>query len=105
MKISERVRDSFWLQGMMAGFPAAYFRIKVLSETDLSEDLKKMDVPTLFLRGDDDQIVPMANSAMLAVKLVKKGALKGRINYDGGEYFTHKERRKTPWLPKRFTVC
>jgi non-heme chloroperoxidase len=75
-KISEGVRESFWLQGMMAGFPAAYFCIKAFSETDLTEDLKKIDVPALFLHGDDDQIVPIADSAMLAVKLVKNGTLK-----------------------------
>src|SRR5512134_956761 len=67
-KVSEGVRESFWLQGMMCGFPAAYFCIKAFSETDHTEDLKKMDVPTLFLHGDDDQIVPIAGSAMLAVK-------------------------------------
>jgi non-heme chloroperoxidase len=75
-KISEGVRQSFWLQGMMAGFPAAYFCIKAFSETDLTDDLKKMDVPTLFMHGDDDQIVPIEDSAMIAVKLVKKGTLK-----------------------------
>ncbi len=82
-KISEGVRESFWLQGMMAGFPAAYFCIKAFSETDHTEDLKKMDIPTLFLHGDDDQIVPIADSAMLAVKLVKKGTLKV---YKGGSH-------------------
>ena len=82
-KISEGVRESFWLQGMMAGFPAAYFCIKAFSETDHTEDLKKMDVPTLFLHGDDDQIVPINDSAMLAVKLVKKGTLKV---YKGGSH-------------------
>src|SRR5260370_2604738 len=75
-KISEGVRESFWLQGMMAGFPAAYFCIKAFSETDLTEDLKKMDVPTLILHGDDDQIVPIADSALLAAKLVKNATLK-----------------------------
>jgi len=82
-KVSEGVRESFWLQGMMAGFPAAYFCIKAFSETDHTEDLKKMDIPTLFLHGDDDQIVPIADSAMLAVKLVKKGTLKV---YKGGSH-------------------
>ena len=95
-KISEGVRESFWLQGMMAGLPAAYFCIKAFSETDLSEDLKKIDVPTLILHGDDDQIVPIGASAMLSSKLVKgatlkvyKGAphgmcttLKGQVNAD-----------------------
>lgn len=75
-KVSEGVRDSFWLQGMMAGFPAAYFCIKAFSETDLTEDLKKFDVPTLILHGDDDQIVPIGASAMLSSKLVKDATLK-----------------------------
>ena len=68
-KISEGVRESFWLQGMMAGMPASYFCIKAFSETDMTEDLKKIDVPTLILHGDDDQIVPIADSAMLSAKL------------------------------------
>ena len=75
-KVSEGVRDSFWLQGMMAGFPASYFCIKAFSETDQSEDLKKIDVPTLILHGDDDQIVPIADSALLSAKLVKGATLK-----------------------------
>jgi len=74
-KISEGVRESFWLQGMMAGFPASYFCIKAFSETDLTEDLKRFDVPTLILHGDDDQIVPIAASAMLSSKLVKNAKL------------------------------
>src|SRR5713226_2023899 len=75
-KVSEGVRESFWLQGMMAGFPAAYFCIKAFSETDQTEDLKKIDVPTLIMHGDDDQIVPIDDSAKLSVKLVKKAELK-----------------------------
>jgi non-heme chloroperoxidase len=75
-KVSEGVRESFWLQGMMAGFPASYFCIKAFSETDLTEDLKKIDVPTLILHGDDDQIVPIADSALLSAKLVKGATLK-----------------------------
>ena len=75
-KISEGVRNSFWLQGMMAGFPAAYFCIKAFSETDTTEDLKKFDVPTLILHGDDDQIVPIGASAMLSSKIVKNATLK-----------------------------
>jgi non-heme chloroperoxidase len=82
-KISEGVRNSFWLQGMMAGFPAAYFCIKAFSETDLTEDLKKIDVPTLILHGDDDQIVPIGASAMLSSKLVKNAELK---IYKGGAH-------------------
>lgn len=61
---------------MLAGFPAAYFCIKAFSETDLTEDLKKFDVPTLILHGDDDQIVPIGASAMLSSKLVKDATLK-----------------------------
>jgi non-heme chloroperoxidase len=75
-KISEGVRNNFWLQGMMAGFPASYFCIKAFSETDLTEDLKKMDVPTLVLHGDDDQIVPIGDSAMLSSKIIKNATLK-----------------------------
>jgi non-heme chloroperoxidase len=75
-KISEGVRDSFWLQGMMGGFPAAYFCVKAFSETDLTEDLKKIDVPTLILHGDDDQIVPIADSALLSAKIVTGAKLK-----------------------------
>lgn len=75
-KISEGVRESFWLQGMMCGFPGSYFCIKAFSETDLTEDLKKFDVPTLILHGDDDQIVPIGASAMLSSKIVKGAVLK-----------------------------
>jgi non-heme chloroperoxidase len=75
-KISEAVRESFWLQGMMAGFPAAYFCVKAFSETDLTEDLKKIDVPTLVLHGDDDQIVPIAASALLSSKIISNATLK-----------------------------
>ena len=75
-KVSQGVKDSFWLQGMMAGYPASYQCIKVFSETDLTEDLKKFDVPTLILHGDDDQIVPIADSALLSAKIVKGATLK-----------------------------
>ena len=82
-KISEGVREAFWRQGMMAGFPAAYFCIKAFSETDLTEDLKKFDVPTLILHGDDDQIVPIADSALLAAKIIKNATLNV---YKGGSH-------------------
>ena len=91
-KISEGVRESFWLQGQMAGFPAVYFCIKAFSETDLTEDLKKIDVPTLFLHGDDDQIVPIADSAVLAVKLVKNATLKVYKGAPHGMATTHKHQ-------------
>jgi len=73
--VAEGVRESFWLQGMMAGMPASYFCIKAFSETDQTEDLKKIDTPTLILHGDDDQIVPIGASAMLSSKLVKGATL------------------------------
>jgi non-heme chloroperoxidase len=82
-KVSEGVRNSFWLQGMMAGMPAAYFCVKAFSETDTTEDLKKIDVPTLFLHGDDDQIVPIGASALLGSKIVKGAKLKV---YKGGAH-------------------
>jgi non-heme chloroperoxidase len=75
-KVSEGVRESFWLQGMMAGMPASYFCIKAFSETDQTEDLKKFDVLTLILHGDDDQIVPIQASALQSVKLIKGAELK-----------------------------
>jgi len=75
-KVSQGLRDSFWLQGMMAGIKAAYDCIKVFSETDLTEDLKKFDVPTLIIHGNDDQIVPIVASAMLSSKIVKGAILK-----------------------------
>jgi len=75
-KVSEGLRHSFWLQGMMCGFRGAYDCIKAFSETDFTEDLKKFDVPTLILHGDDDQIVPIAAAALLSSKLVPGAKLK-----------------------------
>ena len=74
-KVSQGVRDSFWMQGMQAGFKGVIDCIKAFSETDFNEDLKKFDVPTLILHGDDDQIVPIADSALLSAKLVKGARL------------------------------
>jgi non-heme chloroperoxidase len=75
-KVSQGVRDSFWLQGMLAGHKNALDCIKAFSETDFTEDLKKFDVPTLVMHGDDDQIVPIGASAMQSSKLVKNATLK-----------------------------
>jgi non-heme chloroperoxidase len=91
-KISEGVRNSFWLQGMMAGFPASYFCIKAFSETDTTEDLKKFDMPTLILHGDDDQIVPIGASAMLSSKIVKNATLKIYKGAPHGMCTTHKDQ-------------
>jgi non-heme chloroperoxidase len=75
-KVSQGLRDSFWLQGMLAGFKGVIDCIKAFSETDFTEDLKKFDVPTLILHGDDDQIVPIGASALLSSKIVKGATLK-----------------------------
>jgi non-heme chloroperoxidase len=75
-KISQGVKDSFWLQGMQASIQAAYECIKAFSETDFTEDLKKFDVPTLILHGDADQIVPIGAAALMSSKLVKGATLK-----------------------------
>jgi non-heme chloroperoxidase len=74
--VSQGLRDSFWLQSMLCGHRAAYECIKAFSETDFTEDLKKFDVPTLILHGDDDQIVPIGAAAMQASKIVKGAVLK-----------------------------
>ena len=75
-KVSQGLRDSFWLQGMQAGFKGVFDCIKAFSETDFTDDLKQFDVPTLILHGDADQIVPIGASAMLSSKLVKDSTLK-----------------------------
>ncbi len=81
--VSQGVIDSFWLQSMMAGFPASYFCVKAFSETDLTEDLKRFDVPTLVLHGDDDQIVPYKDSALLSSKIIKNAKL---VIYEGARH-------------------
>jgi non-heme chloroperoxidase len=91
-KVSQGLRDWFWLQGMQAGLKNVYDCIRAFSETDQTEDLKKIDVPTLILHGDDDQIVPIGASALLAAKLVPKATLKV---YKGGGHglpATHKDQ-------------
>ena len=90
-KISEGVRESFWLQSMMAGMPASYFCIKAFSETDLTEDLEKIDVPTLIVHGDDDQIVPISAAALRSSKIVKDATLKIYPGAPHGLAVTHKD--------------
>lgn len=80
-KVSQGVRDDFWRQGMLGGLPCEYDCIGVFSETDLTEDLKRIDVPTLLIHGDDDQIVPIGASARLAIGLLPNARL---IEYAGG---------------------
>ena len=74
--VSRGLRDSFWLMSMSVGVKGAFDCIKAFSETDLTEDLKRIDVPTLIIHGDDDQIVPIGASALLSSKIVKDATLK-----------------------------
>jgi len=94
-KVSQGLIDSFWLQGMLAGHKAVYDCIKAFSETDQTEDLKKVDVPTLILHGDDDQIVPITDSAMLSAKLVRGAKLKIISGAPHGMCSTLKDRINT----------
>jgi non-heme chloroperoxidase len=91
-KVSEGVRESFWLQGMLCGYPASYECIKAFSETDLTEDLKKFDVPTLILHGDDDQIVPIVAAGLQSAKIVKNATLKVYEGAPHGMCTTLKDR-------------
>ncbi|GAC1370831.1 MAG: alpha/beta hydrolase [Ktedonobacteraceae bacterium] len=91
-KVSQGLKDTFWLWSMQVGIKAAYDCIKAFSETDLTEDLKKFDVPTLIVHGDDDQIVPIADSALLSSKIVKGATLKVYPGADHGLASTHKEQ-------------
>ena len=91
-KPSQGVRDTFWAQGMQCGIKNAYDCIKQFSETDFTEDLKKIDVPTLFVHGSDDQIVPIDAAAKAAVKLVKNGTLKIYEGAPHGLPTTHKDK-------------
>jgi len=91
-KVSEGMRESFWLQGMMADFPAAYFCIKAFSETDQTNDLKHIDVPTLIMQGDDDQIVPFGIAGQLQSQLVRGATLKVYKGAPHGLCTTHKHQ-------------
>jgi len=88
-KVSEGIRQHWWLQGMMGGIKAHYDCVKAFSETDFTEDLKKIEVPTLVMHGDDDQIVPIADSALLSAKLVKGATLKVYPGLPHGMCATH----------------
>jgi non-heme chloroperoxidase len=88
-KISEGIRDNFWLGGMLCGVKGSYDCIKAFSETDFTEDLKSIDIPTLVLHGDDDQIVPIADAALLSAKLVKNATLKIHPGFPHGMPVTH----------------
>jgi len=88
-KISQGLIDNWWRQGMMGGAKAHYDCIKAFSETDFTEDLKTIDVPVLLMHGDDDQIVPIADSAEIGIKLLKKGQLKVYKGFPHGMASTH----------------
>jgi len=90
-KVSQGLIDNWWRQGMAGGAKAHYDCIKAFSETDFTDDLKKIDVPVLIMHGEDDQIVPIADSAHLAIKLLKKGALKTYPGLPHGMASTHPE--------------
>jgi non-heme chloroperoxidase len=91
-KVSEGVRNAFWLQGMLGSLKAELDCIKAFSETDFTEDLKKFDVPTLILHGDDDQIVPIADAALLSAKLVQNATLKVYAGSQHGMCTVEKDR-------------
>ena len=84
--------DAFWLQGMRAGHKNTFDCIKAFSETDFTEDLKKFDVPTLVLHGDDDQVVPIGASGLRSAKLIKDATLKVYKGAPHGLADTHKDR-------------
>jgi non-heme chloroperoxidase len=91
-KVSQGLRDGFWLQGMQAGFKGVIDCIKAFSETDFTADLGKIDVPTLVSHGDDDQIVPIGASAMRSSKLIKGATLKVYPGAPHGLCSTHKDQ-------------
>ena len=91
-KVSQGMRDSFWLQGMLGGHKGQYDCVKQFSETDFTEDLKKFDIPTLIVHGDADQIVPIATSAMLSSKIIKNAQLKVYPGAPHGLASTHADQ-------------
>jgi non-heme chloroperoxidase len=97
-KVSQGVRDAFWMMSMQAGFPAAYDCVKAFSETDFREDLKKFDIPTLVIHGDDDQIVPIAVGGLRSSKMIKGATLKIYKGAPHGLMSTHKDQFNTDLL-------
>ena len=96
--VSQAVLDAFWLQGMQAGIPGILASIKAFSESDHTDDLKRIDVPTLILHGDDDQIVPIAASAMVSATLVKGSTLKVYPGFSNGMSTVNKDQINTDLL-------
>src|SRR5439155_2647804 len=91
-KVSQGVKDAFWMWSMQAGLAGAYQCIKAFSETDLTEDIRKIDIPTLVLHGDDDQIVPISDSALLSAKLIRRATLKVYPGAPHGLMATHRDQ-------------
>ena len=91
-KISEGIRDHWWLQGMMGGVKGQYDCIKAFSETDFTEDLKKIDIPTLVAHGDDDQIVPIQAAGLMSAKIIKHATLKVYPGYPHGMHSVYPEQ-------------
>jgi non-heme chloroperoxidase len=91
-KISEGIREHWWLQGMLGGVKAHYDCIKALSETDFTEDLKKIDIPVLVMHGDDDQIVPIGAAGLMSAKILKKATLKVYHGFPHGMPTTHSDQ-------------
>jgi non-heme chloroperoxidase len=91
-KVSQGLKDSFWLQGMQAGFKGVFDCIKAFSETDFTKDLEKINVPTLVIHGDDDQIVPIGTSALMSAKIIKDSTLKIYPDAPHGLCSTHKDQ-------------
>ncbi|MCA1073456.1 alpha/beta hydrolase [Clostridium bowmanii] len=97
-KVSQGFIDLFWLEGMQAGGKNTYDCIKAFSETDFKEDLKKFDVPTLIIHGDDDQVVPIGAAALQSSKIIKNSILKVYKGAPHGLTFTHKDKVNTDLL-------
>jgi non-heme chloroperoxidase len=91
-KISEGVREHWWLQGMVGSVKAHYDCVKAFSETDFTEDLKKIDIPVLVMHGDDDQIVPIGAAGLMSAKILKKATLKVYPGFPHGMATTHTEQ-------------
>jgi non-heme chloroperoxidase len=91
-KVPQGLRDQFWLLGMQAGLKAAYDCVRAFSESDFTEDLKKIDIPVLLIHGSDDQMVPIDDAAKLAVKLLRRGTLNVYDGASHGLWATHRER-------------
>jgi pimeloyl-ACP methyl ester carboxylesterase len=96
--ISEGIRERWWLQGMRGGMKAHYDCIKAFSETDFTDDLKKIDIPMLVMHGDDDQIVPIAAAGPMSAKLLKKATLKVYPGFPHGMPTTHADQINTDLL-------